>query len=134
MGDIKLAIPDYETFMLPLLELASDGHEHSLRDTRNQLARKLGLTDEELTALLPSGQRVFPNRVGWAKTYLTRAGLLEVTRRGSFRISERGKEVLREKPKEITDKFLRRFPDFVKFVTPQPKQSGELSVDIGESM
>src|SRR5260221_8517046 len=120
--------------MIPLLELAADGNEHSTREARDQLARKFGLTEEELNTLLPSGQRVFPNRVGWAKTYLTRAGLLEAPRRGSFRISEKGKDVLREKPEEITAKSLKRFPDFNKFVAPHPKQEGELSVDIAESM
>jgi restriction system protein len=136
MKIIRIAptIPDFATMMLPLLELAADGNEHSMGDAREHLALKFGLTEEQQNALLPSGQRVFPNRVGWAKTYLTRAGLLEILRRGSFRISEKGKDVLREKPQEITAKSLRRFPDFVKFVTSQSKPEGELSVDVAESM
>lgn len=127
-------IPDFETLMLPLLELAGDGNEHSMRDARDQIARKFNLTDEDLNTLLPSGQRVFPNRLGWAKTYLTRAGLLEAPRRGSFRISEKGRDVLREKPQEITVKFLKRFPDLIEFITPQTKHEGEISVDAADSM
>jgi restriction system protein len=119
-----LAIPDYETLMLPLLEVAADGNEHSMRDARDQLACKFSLTGEEQNALLPSGQRVFPNRVGWAKTYLTRARLLDSPRRGVFRISERGRDILREKPQKITAKFLEQFPEFVEFKTTQTRHEG----------
>lgn len=116
-----MPIPDYETLMLPLLELAADGNEHSMRDARDWLASRFGLTEEEQNALLPSGQRVFPNRVGWARTYLTKAGALDIQRRGVFRISERGRELLREKPQKITVKLLERFPEFVEFTSPQNK-------------
>lgn len=119
-----MAIPDYETLMLPLLEVAADGNEHSMRDARDQLACKFSLTGEEQNALLPSGQRVFPNRVGWAKTYLTRARLLDSPRRGVFRISERGRDILREKPQKITAKFLEQFPEFVEFKTTQTRHEG----------
>jgi len=117
-----LGIPDYETLMLPLLELAADGHEHSLRDARDRLGRKYNLTEEERDALLPSGQRLFPNRVGWAKTYLTKAGALEAPRRGFFKISERGRDVLSKKLEKITVKFLEQFPEFVEFTSPQTRQ------------
>ncbi len=129
-----MTIPDYETLMLPLLEVAADGNEHSMRDARDQLARKFGLSEEQQSALLPSGQRVFPNRVGWAKTYLTRARLLDSPRRGIFRISERGRQILGEKPQQITAKFLERFPEFVEFTTPQIRGDGELSVNVAESL
>ncbi|NLI00236.1 MAG: restriction endonuclease, partial [Chthonomonadales bacterium] len=72
--------------MLPLVETLGDGEEHSLRDTIDRLAKRFGLSDEELRTLLPSGmQPVFDNRVGWARTYLKNAGLVESTRRGYFR-------------------------------------------------
>jgi restriction system protein len=107
--------------MLPLLELASDDKEHSMKEVRNWLAQKFSLTEQEQEALLPSGQAAFANRVGWAKTYLTRAGALEAPRRGQFRISDRGKDILREKPRDITTKFLKKFPEFVAFMRPQLK-------------
>ena len=67
-----MAIPDYQTVMLPLLRFAGDRQEHSLRETIDALAEEFALTDEERKALLPSGQQqVFDNRVGWARTYLT---------------------------------------------------------------
>ena len=92
-----MAIPDYQTIMLPLLKLANDGQEHFLRDAVEMLADEFGLTDEERKELLPSGQQaVFVNRVGWARTFLKQAGLLETTRRAYFRITERGRQVLSE--------------------------------------
>jgi restriction system protein len=89
-----MAIPDYQTLMLPVLEYAARG-ETSVRDCIRALADKLGLTQDERTELLPSGkQAVFANPVHWAKTYLVRAGLLEATRRAHFRVTTRGSEML----------------------------------------
>src|SRR5258708_34595713 len=120
--------------MLPLLEVAADGNEHSMRDARDQLARKFGLSEEQQSAMLPSGQCVFTNRAGWAKAYLTPARLLDSPRRGIFRISERGRQILGEKPQQITAKFLERFPEFVEFTTPQIRGDGKLSVNVAESL
>jgi restriction system protein len=65
-----MAIPDYQTVMLPLLSLAGDGQEHKIRDATNALANSFGLTQAELKEVLPSGiQGLFRNRVGWARTY-----------------------------------------------------------------
>ena len=76
-----MAIPDYQSLMMPLLQIAADGHEHSLRETVEQLASQFRLTTEERAQPLPSrGQPIFENRVGWARTYLVKAGLLESLR------------------------------------------------------
>ncbi len=118
-----MAIPDFQTLMRPLLELASDGKEHSLQDARDQLADKFALTDDERKALLPSGrQRVFVNRVAWAKVYLQHAGILDSPQRGYFTISDRGRTVLQDAPQRITIKYLERFPEFVEFRSPTKKQ------------
>jgi restriction system protein len=72
-----MAIPDFQTLMLPLLRLAADGQEHRFRDVIEQLAAEFGLTEVERAELLPSGtQPLFDNRVAWARTYLKQAGLL----------------------------------------------------------
>lgn len=78
-----MAIPDYQTIMLPLLKFAGDKDDHSLREASDILAQEFYLTGDERKELLPSGrQEVFHNRVGWARTYLKKAGLLDSTRRG----------------------------------------------------
>lgn len=111
-----MAIPDFQSIMLPLLNLASDGETHYIHDAVNHLASEFGLTDEEQAKLLPSGQQpVFYNRVGWARTYLKKAGLLEDPKRGYFRITKRGREVLGENPQKIDMKYLRQFPEYIEF-------------------
>jgi len=109
-------IPDYQTIMLPLLELFSDGREHNYRDIVEQLATHFKITPEERRELLASGsQPVFDNRVGWAKTYLKKAGLLDSPRRATFVITEVGKQTLRNKPERLDAKYLRQFPAFIEF-------------------
>lgn len=120
-----MTIPDYQSLMLPLLTLAADREEHSIREAREHLAATLGLTGDERAELLPSGrQPVFDNRVAWAKTYLQQAGLLNGTRRAHFEITDRGRQVLAEGPATIDTKLLDRFPEFVEFRTPG-KKNGE---------
>jgi restriction system protein len=117
-----MAIPDFQTLMLPLLELTADGKERSIQEAREILASKFGLSDEERKTLLPSGrQAIFSNRVAWAKTYLQQAKILDSPRRGYFQISDRGKEVLGQRPERITVSYLERFPEFVAFRTAERK-------------
>jgi restriction system protein len=111
-----VAIPDYQTVMLPLLKQARDGNEYSLGQLIDALADAFSLTEAERQELLPSGaQPVFNNRVSWARTYLTKAGLLVSPRRGFHRITDRGREVLAANPTKIDLAFLNQFPEFVEF-------------------
>ncbi|WP_448560950.1 restriction endonuclease [Trichothermofontia sp.] len=112
--------------MLPLLHLAADRQEHSLRDAIEQLADQFALTTDECQALLPSGrQATFDNRVGWARTYLKKAGLLRSTKRGYFQITDRGYEILASNPAEINIKFLQQFEEFITFRVASRKEKDE---------
>jgi restriction system protein len=130
-----MAVPDYQSIMLPLLRLAKDGQEHSLREAIESLAVKFQLTDKERTELLPSGrQATFDNRVGWARTYLKKATLLKSTKRGYFQITARGQEVLKHNPAEINNAYLRQFPEFVEFQTAKEKpDEAQLSAQMDTS-
>lgn len=120
-----MPIPEYQTLMLPVLRLSSDGVEHRFRDAVEALAAEFQLTPTERSELLPSGTApVFDNRVGWARTYLKQAGLIESPKRGFFRITDRGKSVLRENLTRIDAKFLDRFEEFREFRT---RRSEEMS-------
>ena len=111
-----MAIPDYQTIMLPLLQHINDGKVHTARELKIPLADHFGVTTEELQHLLPSGrQTTFHNRVAWAKTYLERAGLLKNVRRGHFTITDRGREVINSSVSRIDNKFLQQFPEFQAF-------------------
>ncbi|MEQ1767231.1 MAG: restriction endonuclease [Methylotenera sp.] len=111
-----MAIPDFQSVMLPLLNFSSDRQEHSLYDAVNSLAIQFELTDEERQELLPSGKQTrFDNRVAWAKSYFKQAGLVENTRRGYFQISQRGLDLLKTNPKKINKKTLEQYPEFLEF-------------------
>lgn len=119
------AIPDYQAFMRPLLALASDGAEHSLKEAHGRLADEFGLSAEARSELLPSGrQERYKNRIGWARTYLTKAGLLETTRRGHFRITDRGQAELRDHGDEISTPYLKKYDEFREFQAPSSAGSG----------
>ncbi|MEH1871739.1 restriction endonuclease [Nostoc sp.] len=111
-----MAIPNYQNIMLPLLKYAVDGREHSMREAIGALADQFNLSEDERKELLPSGQQpLFDNRVGWARTYLKKAGLLAAPKRGYFEITEQGINVTRQPLREIDVRFLNQFPDFINF-------------------
>ena len=110
-----MAIPDFQSLMLPVLRESAAG-EVRISDVVASLGKKLGLTEAELSELLPSGkQTTFANRVNWAKSYLGKAGLICLTKRAHFEISERGRTVLAKPPPAINIKFLESFPEFKEF-------------------
>lgn len=111
-----MTIPDYQSIMMPLLKYSSDGKEHRFSDAVDHLAQQFRLTEEELRELLPSGRYPkFRNRVGWAKTYLVKARLMESQTRGSFVITNRGKDVIKSGVETIDNSFLRQYPEFLEF-------------------
>jgi restriction system protein len=115
-----VAVPDFQSLMLPLLRIAGDGKEHALADARAQLAAEFKLTQADQDARLPSGrQSRFANRVAWAKVYLEQGGLVVSPRRGRFVLSDRGREVLKDPPSRIDIKFLEQYPEFIEFCTPK---------------
>lgn len=117
-----MAIPGFQDLMLPLLKLIGDGKEHTSRNVIENLAGDFKLTEEEKRVLLSSGkQPVFDNRVGWARTYMKKAGLIESPQRGVFKISQEGIGILKTNPTEINIKFLGQFPKFIEFHKAQKK-------------
>ncbi|MGD0938645.1 MAG: restriction endonuclease [Terracidiphilus sp.] len=119
-----MAIPDFQTLMLPLVRLSAD-KEWRISDAVERLAEDFDLSQEEKALLIPSGrQTTFSNRVAWAKSYLIKAGLLKPTKRAHFCISEQGRSVLASPPDRITIKFLSQFPEFQEFRKPTETESG----------
>ncbi|MBO0938463.1 winged helix-turn-helix domain-containing protein [Fibrella sp. HMF5335] len=103
-----MPIPDYQTLMLPLLKHVSDQREYKLNDVVDALSVEFNLTEEEKNELLPSGQTfLFGSRVGWARTYLKKAGLLESPKRATVVITERGLTILAQKPLRVDARLLR---------------------------
>ncbi|MFZ0393979.1 MAG: restriction endonuclease [Terracidiphilus sp.] len=129
-----MPIPDFQTLMLPVLKLAAE-KEWRVSEAVKRLAEDFKLSQEEQTALLPSGrQTTFSNRVAWAKSYLVQAGLIQPTeKRAHFIITEQGRKVLANPPDRITIKFLCQFPEFRKFrerSEPESAPNGSLPTEL----
>ena len=122
-----MAVPDYQSIMLPLLQFAAKkGNETSTSEAVGALAKGLGLNEDDLKEMLPSGiQSTFLNRVGWSSTYMKKAGLLEATRRGFYQITDRGIDLLKKQPKTINVKLLKQYPDFLEFQKLKGTRSGD---------
>jgi restriction system protein len=113
-----MAVPDYQTLMLPVLEALADGATRSTYpDVTQQIAQHFHLTQEDLDERFTSGQPAFYNRTQWAVTYLGKAGLVARVGRGKVAITPRGKDVLASGPDRIDANYLRRFPEFQEFMT-----------------
>ncbi|HEU5228839.1 MAG TPA: restriction endonuclease [Ktedonobacteraceae bacterium] len=121
-----MAVPDFQSLMLPLLKIAGDQNEHSLSEATEILAQQFNLNDQDRKELLPSGkQRKFDNRVHWARTYMVKANLIVPTGRSKFRITEQGSGVLKEHPPLINIKYLEQFPEFLEFKNKSNKINGD---------
>jgi len=111
-----MPIPDYETMMLPILKYTEDKMEHGLLEVVDYISNYFKLTEEEKEETLPSGGQTYVyNRVGWARTYMLKAGLLEKTKRGYFRITDLGIEALKKNPSKIDGDFLKQYPGYIEF-------------------
>lgn len=129
-----MPIPDFQSVMLPFLNYIADGKEHKHSDLIQALGGFFKLNEDEMRELLPSGrQAVFTNRVGWTRTYLMKAGLIEYTRRGYYRITKRGVDVLAENPKMINIAYLKRFSEFIEFHNVRPAEEQNTNSNIAES-
>ncbi|MBI5647531.1 MAG: restriction endonuclease [Ignavibacteriae bacterium] len=125
-----MAIPDFQSIMLPLLRVAKDGVIRATKEYREKLALEFCLSEEELDAMLPSGVApLFANRVAWAIVYLQRAGLLARPARGKYHITEAGRKVLSEKPEKINIKYLKRFEVFNTWQNKSDLETGDSSVE-----
>jgi restriction system protein len=129
-----MAVPDYQSLMLPVL-MASTAGEVRIGDAVDRLAELLNLTPDDRAQLLPSGkQTLFGNRVHWAKTYLSKAGLLESTRRGHFKITERGQQVIASHPPRIDNDFLNQFAEFRQFKEKSASDAAQGAQPIGPAL
>jgi restriction system protein len=106
-------IPDYETLMLPILTAISDGQTWRTREIVARMGEEFELSEDEMREMIPSGRaKLIQNRVGWACTYLRKAGLIESVRRGHNRITDAGRTVLTDPPSRIDSTFLTQFSSF----------------------
>lgn len=112
-----MAIPKYDEMYRAFLNCLADGKEHKSKEVKDAVANVFHITEEEREELLPSGrQPLFDNRIGWTRTYLKKAGLVQNTSRGVYTITSVGQEVLAENPQTIDNNYLQRFDSFRRFL------------------
>lgn len=121
-----MAVPDFQSAMLPFLEALQDGQQRTMREVTELLAEKFQLSEADRQEHLPSGpQPLFYNRVAWAKTHLKHAGLIENAVRGKVSISAEGQKVLLRKPAAINVRFLKQYPSYLQFIGRGQDAAGE---------
>lgn len=126
-----MAVPDFQSVMLPFLEVLQNGQERTMRELTETLADRFELTVDDRQRHLPSGpQSLFYNRVAWAKTHLKNAGLIENSVRGKVRIAEAGRTVLLQKSPIVNCRFLKQFPSYLKFIGQTPDHGDEENEEI----
>ncbi len=109
-----MGLPKYSDMYHDLIDILSDGQIHEFQKVGDEIAKRLKLTDKELSMTHASGQNIYRNRVAWTKTYLTKAGLIEIPVRGTVRITQEGLRLHRT-GEEITEELLKRYPSFRSF-------------------
>lgn len=135
---MPMAVPDFQSLMLPLLRIAGDLKEHTIEEAKNVLALEFKLSEKDKNEMRSTGRQTrFDNRVRWAQWIMKRAGLFEMTGRGKFRVTERGQQVLKKSPARIDMKFLMQFPEFAEFrgqskASPRPEQKDEEPIQTPE--
>ena len=110
-----MALPDFQSFLKPLLDIAADGQEHSMSEAREEIAKALNLSEEAKVELLPTGaQKIseFDNLIAWAKSHFVQAKVLESTSNEHFKITERGLNLHRQGLPRIDTRILDQFTKF----------------------
>lgn len=129
----SVAVPEFQTFMRPVLNFHADGRPHAVAQVRDAVADLLGITVEDRKVMLPSGLVPrYANRTAWAITHLAQAGLLTRTARGVTQITDRGQSVLRAYPERVDMRVLKQFPEYVNFRSRTRSRRDDSTKDPGE--
>lgn len=114
-----MSIPKYDEMYRAFLDCLADGQAHKSKEVKDSVASVFSISEKERAEMLPSGkQQLFDNRIGWTRTYLKKAGLVQSPSRGVYIITPTGQQVLAENPPQINNLYLQRFESFRKFISP----------------
>ncbi len=127
-----MSIPTHDKLILPFLQILVDRKEHEITEIRNILAKEFNLTDNDLAEEIPSGGKKFAGRVGWARTYLKGAKLIDSPKRAHFVINERGVKALEDNPSNILN-YLKQYPEYLECMGITKKNNFEKQVETIES-
>lgn len=126
-----MALPKYDEFYRLVLNALQDGKSHSMKEVRNSIAQTLHLTEQDLSETLSNGSSVYAGRVGWAKTYLKKAEMINSPQRGYITITPAGQSLLASN-EPITNALLAKLSSaFLDFYRPQSGNSTSTQSDSG---
>ncbi|MGQ0542621.1 MAG: restriction endonuclease [Blastocatellia bacterium] len=121
-----MAVPDFQTLMLPFLEISSDRAEHTYSELVERLSSQFGLSDDEKNELVPSGRQTkLLNRIYWIFTHFKHAKLVESVRRGAFIITDRGSDLVKSRPGRVDLKLLATYPEYNDFRKRKGRDNGK---------
>ncbi|ANR71407.1 hypothetical protein AXF19_10765 [Selenomonas sp. oral taxon 126] len=125
-------LPRYDEFYAPLLHVLKDGNTYTMKEVKKRIAENLHLPENALLERLASGrQSVYDNRIGWAKTYLQKAGVVVSPKRAQIMITDRGKALL-SSGETITNALLEeKYPEFAEFCG---KKSSDKVIDVTDTV
>lgn len=127
-----MAVPKYNELMPYVVQALGDGNIHTIKDVVAFCADILHLSEEDRQEMLPSGrQTVLANRVGWAKTYLKKAGLVSIPKKGEYQLTDLGKKAYADGPEKVTLDYLKQFESYNEFAGTK-KSYGEESTVVEE--
>lgn len=108
-----MAVPEFQSFMLPILSLFADNEIHNTNECMNIAINSFSLSEDDIKLTVPSGkQTIVANRVYWSLTYLKKSLLIETIRRGEYKITERGLDLLKTNPDRIDKKLLSNYEEY----------------------
>lgn len=111
-------IPKYNEMYNAVLNVLKQHDEIRYRDLVEETADVLNISTEDRKEMLENNKAtVLYYRLGWTRTYLAKAGLVEIVKRGIYKITEEGSSVLASGV-NITNEYLMKYPSFVEFVKP----------------
>lgn len=126
-----MALPKYGEFYRLVLNALQDGKSHSMKEVRNSIAQALHLTEQDLSETLSNGSSVYAGRIGWAKTYLKKAEMIDSPQRGYITITPAGQSLLASN-EPITNALLAKLSSaFLDFYRPQSGNSTSTQSDSG---
>lgn len=126
----QVSVPGFQNFMLPFLQVLSDGKTRHMNEINELVIKQTGLTAEQCSILLPSkADTLVRNRIGWVRTYLFKAGLITQVTRGNYHISQLGLQAIKENPSGINIKYLRTKPAFQEWGNSFSNDKGNSEVD-----
>ena len=131
-----MAVPEFQSFMLPVLDLFKDDNIHTANECMNKVVEYFNLNEKDTKLMIPSKkQTLVANRVYWALTYLKKSKLLETVKRGEYKITERGKKLLKTSPNRIDKKLLSQYDEYRLFSKQDnDKQNISINEDVNDEV